>query len=64
MTRTEIQEKILYLVRMNPKISRKDLSNTLNINVSAIQKHIEKLKQAGLLERKGPDFGGYWKVNK
>jgi predicted HTH transcriptional regulator len=62
MALTEIQEKIISIIQDKPKISRKELSNLLNINTSAIQKHIEKLKQLGLLERKGADFGGYWKI--
>ena len=62
MTLNEVQEKLINIILDNPKVSRKELSILLNINTSAIQKHIEKLKQAGLLERKGADFGGYWKI--
>ena len=46
----------------NPWISRKELSKFIGINQSAIQKHLDKLKQAGILERIGPAKGGYWKV--
>ena len=59
---TERQEEILNLIEQNNKISRKQLSDILNINPSAIQKHINKLKQKGLLKRIGPDKGGYWEV--
>jgi ATP-dependent DNA helicase RecG len=38
------------------------LSEKLNINPSAVQKHINKLKQKGLLKRVGPTKGGYWKI--
>jgi ATP-dependent DNA helicase RecG len=47
----------------NPKISRKELSGILNINSSAIQKQIDKLKQIDVVERQGSDRGGYWKIN-
>ena len=46
----------------NPRISRKELSKSIGINQSAIQKHLDKLKQAGILKRIGPAKGGYWKV--
>ncbi|MCK4339885.1 MAG: putative DNA binding domain-containing protein [Candidatus Cloacimonetes bacterium] len=59
---TERQEEILNLIEQNNKISRKQLSDILNINPSAIQKHINKIKQKGLLKRIGPDKGGYWEI--
>ena len=59
---TERQKEILSLIRKNPYISRKQLIGELGINSSAIQKHIEKLKEKKIIERIGPDKGGYWKV--
>ncbi len=56
------QRMILSLMVENPRISRKELSKKLNINQSAIQKHIEKLKEKGLLRRIGPAKGGYWEI--
>ena len=52
------------LIKENPSISRKELSEKLDINPSAIQKHIQKLKSEGLIERMGGDKGGYWKFSK
>ena len=60
---SDIQEKIVNLINENPKITRRELSERTNINTSALQKHIEKLKQQGIISREGADFGGYWKVN-
>ena len=51
------------LIKENPKITRGELSDKLGINPSAIQKHIQKLKADGTIERIGGDKGGYWKVN-
>ncbi len=59
---TERQAEILQLIKENSKISRKELSDKLNINPSAVQKHIEKLKEKEFIERIGPDKGGYWKA--
>jgi Fic family protein len=54
--------EVLDLITENPKITRKELSETIGINPSAIQRHIQKLKTDGLIERIGGDRGGYWKV--
>ena len=59
---TQRQAEILQLIKENQKITRKMLSEKLNINPSAVQKHINKLKQKGLLKRVGPTKGGYWKI--
>ena len=55
--------EILELIKENPKITRGELSDKLGINPSAIQKHIQKLKTDGIIERIGGDKVGYWKVN-
>jgi len=59
---SETQRNILALISENPKISRRDLSIGVNINPSAIQKHITTLKKKGILKRLGPDKGGHWEV--
>ena len=61
---SEKQTKILELISKNPKITRRELMGELDINQSAVQRHMDKLKAAGILERVGPDRGGYWKLNK
>jgi len=58
----ESQKKILELIKINPKISKKEMSNRIGINTTAIDKNIEKLKQKGLLKRIGPYKGGYWEI--
>ena len=60
---SETALKILDLIKKDPKISRKTLSEVLQINPSAVQKHITKLKEAKLIERIGGAKGGEWKVN-
>jgi len=59
---TERQEEIIRLIDTNGYISRKDLSEELKINESAVSKHLESLKDKGALERIG-GTRGYWKVN-
>lgn len=60
---SETTLKILELIKQNPKISRKELCEELKINPSAVQKHIEKLKEAKMIERIGGAKGGEWRVN-
>jgi len=62
-TLTERQITILQTIQKNPKISRKELADEIKINQSAIQKHLKKLKQEGLLKRVGPAKGGHWEVS-
>ena len=56
---TERQKEILKLIKADPGISRKQLSDKLGINRSAIQKHIEALKKKGVIYRKS-ETTGYW----
>lgn len=58
---TDRQRDILNLIRQNNKISRKALSNLLDIAESAVQKHIETLKEKGVIKRIG-GTRGWWEV--
>jgi len=58
-------EKVVRLIDLlvdKPNITRKELSEALQINSSAVQKHIEKLKREGILSREGSDKKGFWRV--
>ena len=55
---------VLELIKNNPKITRAELSDKLEINPSAVQRHIQKLKSNDSIERVGGDKGGYWKIIK
>lgn len=59
---SETTQKILELIKQNPQISRKELCESLEINPSAVQKHIEKLKVQNIIERSGGAKGGKWIV--
>ena len=55
-------ERILGLLRDAPELSIPELAERLGRSVSAIERAIRKLRQAGRLVRIGPDKGGHWKV--
>ncbi|ODS38212.1 MAG: hypothetical protein A7315_12785 [Candidatus Altiarchaeales archaeon WOR_SM1_79] len=60
----ENQKKILTLVRTNPYVSKKEMSENIGISTTAIDKNISSLKKKGILKRIGPAKGGYWEVVK
>ena len=60
---TDKQKDVLAYIIDDPKISRKQLSEKLGINESAVQKHIEALKKKGVIEREG-ETTGLWKILK
>ena len=59
---TSTPDMILQLIKSNPKITRKEIAESIGIAPSAIQKHINALKENKLIKRIGGDRGGYWEV--
>lgn len=47
--------EVLRLIKENPQITRKVLSQTIGVASSAIQKHINRLKAEGVIRRVGGD---------
>lgn len=58
------QDKILYLIRENPRITQTMMSNELGFARSIISSNLQKLKEKGIIERIGSDRNGYWKILK
>jgi ATP-dependent DNA helicase RecG len=58
----ESQRKIIGLIKENPYVSKKELSDKVGISTTAIDKNIKQLKKKGLLKRVGPDKGGHWEI--
>ena len=54
--------EIIGLIQKNTQISMREMSIKLNVNIKTVKRDLQKLKQAGLLERIGPDKGGHWEV--
>jgi ATP-dependent DNA helicase RecG len=59
---TQRQNEVLDVLRQENKISRSAIAKQLNINESAVLKHLEMLKQKGYIERIG-GTRGFWKIN-
>lgn len=60
----DTRAKIIEAMRRKPGISRKELTEIIGISSSAIQKHIEYLKNTGTIIRLGSDRKGLWRVLK
>lgn len=60
-TSGQTTEKVYELIKEDPYINRAKLSEILGISPSAIQKHIDKLKDVHI-RRVGGDFGGHWEI--
>jgi Fic family protein len=56
------REKILQLLKAHPSYSARKLAEVIGITPKAIEKHLAKLKAEGLIQRDGPDKGGFWTV--
>jgi ATP-dependent DNA helicase RecG len=64
ITAVGIRKQIYDLIESNTHITRRELSDTIGINQSAIQKHIEVLINNGNIERKGRTRGSYFVILK
>ena len=54
--------KILKMISENPNISIDELRIALDVTDRTIARYISELKDKGIIERKGPDNGGEWKI--
>jgi len=59
---TENQSLILKGMKENKQITSKKLAEIVGISERKIKGNIKLLKNKGLLNRIGPDRGGYWEV--
>ena len=56
------QLQIIKFIKENPKITRKELSEKMNIMVDGVKYNLKKLVDSNILERVGPNNGGYWNL--
>ena len=56
------QLQIIKFIKENPKITRKELSEKMNIKVDGVKYNLKKLVDSNILERVGPNNGGYWNL--
>lgn len=61
---SEIQDKIIALIKKNPSITQKEIAKTLEISREKVKYHIAILKENNLIIREGPTKKGIWKILK
>jgi predicted HTH transcriptional regulator len=59
---SKTEDRILQMLRDDPKYSARQLGDALGISKRAVLKQIDKLKQQGRLTRIGSAKGGHWEV--
>ncbi|MEX0684399.1 MAG: ATP-binding protein, partial [Balneolales bacterium] len=58
---TERQNQILELIRADKRLTKRKLAELLKINVSAVQRHLDALKEKKAIKRMG-GTRGYWEI--
>lgn len=61
---TELENKIVSKIKINPKISRKELAVHLEITSDTVKEYLNKLKKKSILRRVGRTSAGYWEVKR
>ena len=56
------QLKIIEFIKENPRITRKEFSEKMNITEDGVKYNLKKLVDNNIIERIGPDNGGYWRL--
>jgi len=57
-----LRDRILAIAKNKSHATRTEFALELGISENTVKEYLAKLKLEGLLERTGPDKGGYWKV--
>ena len=57
------ENAIVELIGINNEITIPEIAQKTNVNEKTIKRDIAKLKEKGVIERVGPDKGGYWKIS-
>lgn len=57
---SDTEMKILAEIQRNPHITKNEICGLLGIGKSTVARATKKLKELGILERKGSTKAGYW----
>ncbi len=56
------KQKILDLLRQNPRNSTAELARKLSISEKGVEWQIKRLKDKNIIQHIGPKKGGYWEI--
>ncbi len=60
--KTTLNQRILDVIEGNNMITRNEIATELDISPNTVKEYLNNLKKLGLLQRIGPDKGGYWQL--
>lgn len=63
-TTQKTTQKILEILKNNPKATRTELAQILGVSADSVKWHLKTLKDEEKIRRIGPDKGGHWEVVK
>ncbi|MGM9820769.1 MAG: winged helix-turn-helix transcriptional regulator [Candidatus Onthomorpha sp.] len=55
-------KKLLVLIKNNPQLTLVELSDRMGITQRGVEKQIKRLKEHGIIERKGSKKSGMWTI--
>jgi Fic family protein len=58
----ELSDKILTLVRANPKATAQKMAFALGVTDKTIKRHLKALREQGRIQRVGSDKAGHWEI--
>ena len=59
---SETQENILKLIRKNSRITQKEISDKLGINITTVARNLKDLKNKNIINRIGSNKNGQWEL--
>ena len=58
------QKRVVALIAENGKLTAQEMADRLSVSRMTINTAISRLKELGIIEREGGDFGGSWEIRK
>lgn len=58
----ELSDKILTMVRANPKVTAQKMALALGVADKTIKRHLKTLGEQGRIQRVGSDKSGHWEI--
>lgn len=60
---TKTEEKIIRVLQNNPEITQPELAGQIGLSVDGVRYAIKRMKDRGILNRKGSNRNGSWQVH-
>ncbi len=61
---SELCSRLLEIVRLNPLVSRRTLSDELGVSERKVRESIDLMRKNGIILRQGAEHGGIWRISK